>query len=143
MIKRGWSSHAVGKYTALQVPSAILAGLVLWLLWRYDIMPAWLAWCLLVLWILKDVVLFFYVWPAYEPSGEEGPLSPVGQVGVVEGEMEKGRMRVRVRGEAWRACPETGQVSPGSGRLVRVVNRKGLLLVVRPEENSAQNVSSV
>lgn len=143
MIKRGWTRHAVGKYTALQVPAAVLAGLVLWLLWRYQIMPAWLAWCLLVLWILKDVVLFFYVWPAYEPSGEEGPLSPVGQVGVVEGEMEKGRMRVRVRGEVWRACPEAGRDSPGSGRSVRVVNRKGLLLVVRPEANSSENASSV
>jgi membrane protein implicated in regulation of membrane protease activity len=133
MIKRGWSRHAVGKYTALQVPAAVLAGLVLWLLWRYQIMPAWLAWCLLLLWILKDVVLFFYVWPAYEPSGEEGPLSPVGQVGVVEEDMEKERMRVRVRGETWRAMPEQrlGKAFR-SGQSVRVVDRRGLVLIVRP-----------
>lgn len=133
MIKRGWSRHAVGKYTALQVPAAVLAGLVLWLLWRYDIMPAWLAWSLFFLWIAKDVVLFFYVWPAYEPSGEEGPLSPVGQVGVVEGEMEKGRMRVRVRGETWRARPEPGRGPIRSGQSVLVVDRQGLLIIVRPE----------
>lgn len=133
MIKRGWSRHAVIKYTALQVPAAVLAGLVLWLLWRYGILPTWLGWCLLVLWILKDVVLFFYVWPAYEPSGEEGPLSPVGQEGVVEQEMEKGRMRVRVRGETWRAMPDKrGGNSFKAGQAVRVVDRSGLVLIVRP-----------
>lgn len=143
MIKSGWSRHAAGKYTALQVPAAVLAGLVLWLLWRYDILPAWLAWCLLLLWILKDVALFFYVWPAYEPSGEEGPLSPVGQMGVLEEDMGKGHMRVRVRGETWRAMPEKRGSNPmGPGQSVRVVERRGLVLIVRPVQIEEGNAST-
>ena len=133
MIKRGWSRHAVGKYIALQVPAAALAGLVLWLLWRYEVLPAWLAWSAFVLWVAKDVVLFFYLWPAYEPGGDAGMFSPVGLMGVAVGDMEGGYLRVRVRGETWRARPERGHTPIRSGQSVRVVDRQGLLLIVRPE----------
>ena len=133
MIRRGWSRHAVGKYTALQVPAAALAGLVLWLLWRYEVLPAWLAWSAFVLWVAKDVVLFFYLWPAYEPGGDAGMFSPVGHMGIAVGDTEGGYLRVRVRGETWRARPEPGHGSIRSGQNVRVVDRQGLLLVVRPE----------
>jgi membrane protein implicated in regulation of membrane protease activity len=133
MIKRGWSRHAVGKYTALQVPAAILAGLVLWMLWRYDIMPAWLAWSLFCLWIAKDVVLFFYLWPAYEPGGDAGVFSPVGLSGIAVGDMHEENLRVRVRGETWQARPEPGRGPIRSGQSVFVVDRQGLLLIVRPE----------
>ena len=143
MIKCGWSKHALGKYIALQIPAAALAGLMLWLLWRYNVLSSWLAWCLLFLWIAKDAVLFFYLWPAYEPSGKYGPLSPVGQVGVVMENPENKNMRVRVRGESWRASSETDKGPLRAGQSVRVVDREGLLLVVRPEENDGENVSSV
>lgn len=133
MVKRGWSRHAVGKYTALQVPAAVLAGIVLWMLWRYDLLPAWLAWSLFCLWIAKDVVLFFYLWPAYEPGGDAGVFSPVGLSGIAVGDMHEENLRVRVRGEIWRARPEPGRGSIRSGQSVLVVDRQGLLLIVRPE----------
>ena len=133
MIPRGWSRHAAGKYTALQLPAAALAGLVLWLLWRYEVLPAWLAWGVLILWIAKDAVLFFYLWPAYEPGGDEGLLSPVGRLGVVTGQTKAGQLRVRVRGETWRARPERGQGPIRAGQSVRIVERRGLLLRVRSE----------
>jgi membrane protein implicated in regulation of membrane protease activity len=133
MIKRGWSKHAVGKYAALQIPAAALAGLVLWFLWRYDILSAWLAWSVFFLWMAKDVVLFFFLWPAYEPEGEAGAFSPVGLSGVALAEEEKGYLRVRVRGETWRARPETGRGPIRFGQSVRIVGREGLLLLVRPE----------
>jgi len=133
MIKRGWSRHSVGKYTALQVPAAVLAGIVLWMLWRYDLLPAWLAWSLFCLWIAKDVVLFFYLWPAYEPGGDAGVFSPVGLSGIAVGDMHEENLRVRVRGEIWRARPEPGRGSIRSGQSVLVVDRQGLLLIVRPE----------
>lgn len=134
MIKRGWSKHAVGKYIALQVPAAALAGLVLWLLWGYEILPAWMAWILFFLWLGKDVLLFFYLWPAYEPGGDAGVFSPVGLSGIAMGEGQKGYIRVRVRGETWRAKPEAVRREPiSSGQSVRIVDRQGLLLIVRPE----------
>lgn len=143
MFKRGWSRYAVGKYTALQVPAAALAGLVLWLTWRYGVLSAWLAWAVFLIWIAKDVALFFYLWPAYEPSSEEGPLSPVGLEGEVLGDMKAGYVRVRVRGETWRARPETGRASPRPGQRVRVVDRKGLLLIVREELTEERSESFV
>ena len=133
MIKRGWSKHALGKYIALQLPAAALAGLVLWLLWRYEVLPAWLAWSAFVLWVAKDAVLFFYLWPAYEPDGDAGMFSPVGWVGVVVGYAAGGNLRVRVRGETWRARPERGHGPIRTGQSVRIVDRRGLLLLVRPE----------
>lgn len=132
MIKRGWSRHAAGKYIALQVPAAALAGLVLWLLWRYEVLPAWLAWSLFLLWVAKDVVLFFYLWPAYEPGGDAGVFSPVGLMGTAVVDGETGYLRVRVRGETWRARAESGRGPILSGQSVYVVDRQGLLLIVRP-----------
>jgi len=143
MIKRGWSKHAAGKYIALQVPAAALAGLVLWLLWRYGVLSVWLAWCVFFLWIAKDALLFFYLWPAYEPSGEGGPLSPVGKAGVAEESTENRNLRVRVRGERWLASSETELAPVRAGQSVRVVDRKGLLLIVRPEKTDGDNGSSV
>ena len=131
MVKRGWSKEAVGKYTALQVPAAALAGVVLWFLWHKEILSAWVAWLLFLLWIAKDVLLFFYLWPAYEPEGEIGVFSPVGRSGIVV--KDKEYLRVRVRGEIWRASPEPGHGLIRTGQSVRIVGRQGLLLIVRPE----------
>lgn len=133
MIRRGWSKEAVGKYTALQVPSAAFAGLVLWFLWDYGLLPAWLAWGVFLLWMAKDAALFFYLWPAYEPGGDMGPFSPVGLVGRATGDLDNAG-RVRLRGETWRAKTEPGQGPVRCGQSVRIVERRGLLLIVRPEE---------
>ena len=131
-MERGWSRQALGKYVALQIPSAALAGVALWVLWGYGVIPAWLAWCILLLWIAKDVLLFFYLWPAYEPNTDTGPFSPLGLVGEA-GHMKRGRIRVRVRGELWQARPEPGSGPIRPGQRVRVVDWQGLLLTVRPE----------
>jgi membrane protein implicated in regulation of membrane protease activity len=60
---------------------------------------------------------------------------------VAEESTERKNLRVRVRGESWRASSETEQYPVKAGQAVRVVDRKGLLLIVRPEESDGDNMS--
>lgn len=132
MIKRGWSKEAVGKYVMVQIPPAALAGIFFWILWNYGILSTWLAWVCFALWIVKDVVLFFFLWPAYEPTREAGRFSPVGLQGVARSDLQREGL-VKVKGEIWRARPQSSCGPIRAGEKVKVVDRQGLKLIVRPD----------
>lgn len=120
--------HVIGPYFVAQLPGWVFAAIVLWALEHWGVLPAAYAAGLLLLWIVKDVLLFPVMRRFYEPEpagkrliGESGTaVTAVAPDGIV-----------RVHGVLWKARSE--QAIP-AGVMVRIRDVDGLTLVVAAAE---------
>ena len=130
-MKKEWSKKTVIRYTLLQIPATALLGMLLFYLRDFLNLAVWLIWTILGLWVVKDLILFFYLWPAYEENPQNDMLSMIGRVGISRETLAPWGY-IRVGGTLWRArvSPELTHVD--EGRQVRIVGRNGLTLEVRP-----------
>ena len=132
MGKRRWSRRVVIKYTLLQLPALVFLALILHLIRLWAQMPAWLIWGMVGLWVVKDVVLFFFVWRAYDQNPLADANSMVGLHGVAKDRLAPSGY-VEVHGELWRAKVMEGAhfVESGGGIWIRGI--RGLTLIVQPD----------
>ena len=122
-------ASVLSRYLLFQLPELVLVGLVLLVLVGLDVLGAGLAWALLALWLVKEVVLFPFVRGAYEPSDPSGVASLLGATGVVTDRLDLAGT-VRVGPELWSARLEAGSDPVEVGAAVRVVSVEGLRLTV-------------
>jgi membrane protein implicated in regulation of membrane protease activity len=136
--KRGWSALIVVRYALLQLPAIALLVLALIFVQRWVTIPAWVFWGSITLWIAKDVILFPFVWRAYDwdHSGSENSL--VGEPGIVQDRLTPFGY-IRVRGELWQAEVLGGSPPIDKGKKVWVQGMRGLTLLVQPD-NEENNV---
>jgi membrane protein implicated in regulation of membrane protease activity len=124
------------KYALLQLPAlGLLIAILSWLEYRYAL-PRWLFWTALGLWLGKDVLLYRFVWRSYAPfnAAEE---RIVGAGGTARKALAPTGY-IEVQGELWRAEVVPGSRPVAKGQKVRVVERRGLTLMVEAaEEESA------
>lgn len=134
---RRWPRRLVLRYALLQVPDILLVVVVIMLIdhWLTAI-PTWLILTVVGLAILKDILLFPFVWRAYDWSGADDPSSMVGRKGVVVGRIDPVGY-VRVRGELWRAEIAAGAPPLAEGRSVTVLGVSGLTLHVERDSADA------
>lgn len=137
MNKRGWSARVVVRYVLVQMPAVALLGLILLLVEQWLDIPGWLAWGLLALWVAKDVILFPFVWRAYDWDSARDASSMVGARGVAEDRLAPAGY-VRVRGELWQAEVTAGGPPINQGECVRVRGIRGLTLLVRPDNEETE-----
>lgn len=142
MHRRGWSRQALVRYILLQIPAALLAGFVLLLLHRWAGLAPWIAWLLLSLWIAKDIVLFFFVWPAYETGSDGSSHSLQGAQGIVRERLDP-YGTVRLQGQIWKARVVEGSSPVEPGERVTVLGREGLRLTVRSEVSAAEGKADI
>jgi membrane protein implicated in regulation of membrane protease activity len=116
------------KYALLQLPGLLLlGGGLLWLQQAY-LLPWWFVGLPCLAWVVKDALLFPWLWRAFDDRPSERTPAPLGQVGVVtEGGL------LRVRGELWRAEPSAAGAPLRPGQRARVRRARGLTLVVEVE----------
>lgn len=124
--------RTAGKYALCQLPGVLLAGGVLFLLHWWGGFPEWLAWTLLGVWILKDLLLFPFVWPAYSTEPPAAPM--VGRIGEVRDRLDPDGY-VRVGEELWRAELTPGAPPINHGKRVRVLDQRGLTLIVEEADD--------
>lgn len=126
MKKKGWSTQVVLKYALFQLPGLVLFFLILILVQRWTDLPLRFIWALLILWVIKDVVLFFFVWRAYQRV--TNPL--IGMKGVSEERLAPSGY-IRVHGELWQA--EIIRESPPieKGEVVLIQGIRGFVLLVQ------------
>ena len=127
MKKKGWSSQVALKYALFQLPGLVLFFLILILAQRWTDLPLRSIWGLLILWVIKDVVLFFFVWRAYQRVAN--PL--IGMKGVAEEQLAPSGY-VRVRGELWKVEVIDSNLQIDKGEAVKVRRIRGLTLFVEP-----------
>lgn len=124
------------RYWLVQLPGAALLLVALLLLRRWFDLPVWAVAVVVVAWLIKDAALYPMLKHAFDPTSGPQPHSPLGRTAVArEGLGQVGVSRsgyVQLGGELWLAelAPGAGPVGPG--RRVRVVDRRGLRLVVEP-----------
>ena len=128
----GWSTRVVLKYALLQVPGIAVLVLSLILVRRWVDVPSWIAWVIVALWIAKDVVLFPFVWRAYDRGRPGDPLSMIGQRGITEDRLNPSGY-AKVRGELWQVEVKGGGPPIEKGEAVRVSEINGLTLIVQPD----------
>jgi len=129
-----WSSRVLFRYLLLQIPDWILCVLVLILIQRWIDYPWWVILILLFLWVIKDAILFPYLWRAYDSRGEDA-RPHIGEEGVVVKSLAP-EGHVQIRGELWRARLEKGRPVL-EGEKVRVQKVEGLTLIVAPKSNDS------
>jgi len=136
MIKTGWSKRAVISYTLLQIPGWLLAGLVLLLSHIHFHLSAWAACILFALWLLKDIILFFFLWPSYDNQSAD-VYTLIGEQAVTTTDLTPGG-KVRLRGQTWKAKAEPTSSPILAGSKVDITARQGLLLIVRPADKKSR-----
>ncbi len=132
MIKQRYSYRVVLRYSLFQLPGLAILILVMVLLRTWLNTPLWLVWTAIAAWIAKDVIMFPFVWRAYDKFspdvlvGSKGKaierLSPTGYI--------------MVKGELWRAQIIEGKPPVEKGDTVLVSGTKGLTLIVQPQEKN-------
>ena len=122
-------SSVLSRYILFQLPELLLVCLILLVLVGLDVLGAGLAWGLLAVWLVKEIVLFPFVRRAYEPSDPSGVASLLGATGVVTGRLDLAGT-VRVGPELWAARLEAGSDPVEVGDTVRVISVEGLRLTV-------------
>jgi membrane-bound ClpP family serine protease len=96
-------------------------------------MPAWLIWGMVGLWVVKDVVLFPFVWRSYEQDRYADANTMIGLRGIVKDRLAPSGY-VEVHGELWWAEVVQGAPYVESGGAVRVTEIRGLTLIVQPDQ---------
>jgi membrane protein implicated in regulation of membrane protease activity len=133
MGKRRWSRRVIIKYSLLQLPALVFLAFILYLIRLWVQMPAWLIWGMVGLWVVKDVMLFPFVWRSYDQNRLGDVNSMVGLYGIAKNSLAPSGY-VEVHGELWRAEVVQGAPFVESGGGVRVKEIRGLTLIVQPEQ---------
>ncbi|MEE9613018.1 MAG: NfeD family protein [Desulfatiglandales bacterium] len=133
MKPRVWSGRVVLRYALLQVPGVVLLILIFILARRWIDISPWLFWVILALWVTKDVILFPFVWRAYDWDRPKEGNSMVGERGIAKDRLSPSGY-VQVRGELWKVEVMEGGHPIERGEVVRVRGIRGLTLLVKPDD---------
>jgi membrane-bound serine protease (ClpP class) len=119
------------RYTLLNIPGLVAVILILIIIQHWVVLPVWLFWGIIGFWILKDVLLFPFVWRAYdgERPGRSRPM--IADRGIVKEQLAP-KGYVQIHGELWRAVKMGDGPPIGTGQSVKIVKMDGLTLFVEP-----------
>jgi membrane protein implicated in regulation of membrane protease activity len=124
-------SRTVARYTLFQIPDLILLSLGLAAAVRWWDLPVFAAYGLVAAWIAKDVVMYPILRIAYESDGLSGVERIHGALGVVAQPLAPAGY-VKLGSELWKAELVRGSETASVGSAIRVVEVRGLTLVVEP-----------
>ena len=119
------------RYWLLQMPALALLVLILVYAQRWVELPAWIFWGSLAIWVVKDAVLYPFVWRAYDWDHSKDSNSMVGAKGIAKERLAPSGY-VQVRGELWKAELAEGAQPVEEGEPVLVKEVRGLGLMVEP-----------
>jgi len=128
MRSRRWSPRILIRYWLLQMPSILLVVGIVIVVHRHFDFPALYTWGIVILWIAKDTILYFFLWRAYDPRP---PAPMVGLQGIAHEKIDPSGY-VSVKGELWKAEVAQGYPAAEKGQAVEVLSVGGLTLKVRP-----------
>ena len=130
------SVRVVPRYLLFQLPGWIVAVTASAVGGRWWDLPLWICIAIPLAWVVKDLLLFPFVWQAYstEPSRLVGEGALIGVSGLAVARLAPSGY-IRVGSELWRAELERGESPVPEGARVRVCGIRGLTLRVRGERD--------
>ena len=137
MNKKKWSSRILVRYWLLQLPALALLVLILIFAQRWVDIPSWIFWGALAIWVVKDAVLYPFVWRAYDwdHAADSNPM--LGARGTAKERLAP-LGYVQVRGELWQAELTEGSQPVEEGEPILVEEIRGLTLIVRPAAEKSE-----
>jgi len=121
------------RYGLLTIPGTAALVLILIVVQNWVPIPVWLRVTLILLWLAKEIILFPFVWRAYDHARPEGFHSMIGQRGITRERLAPTGY-VRVQGELWKAEIMLNEPPIEKNQPVRVEKVAGLKLFVVPEK---------
>lgn len=118
------------RYTLFQIPGLILViALLFWVMQGFSI-PLFYVYLLTGLWILKDIIIFPFVWHSYDDTKRNVLEKMIGKTGTAVDDINPAGY-VRIGGEMWKAEVLPGEIAVNKGDPVVVTGIDGLLLTVK------------
>jgi membrane protein implicated in regulation of membrane protease activity len=121
------------RYGLLCLPGTAGLVLVLIIIQYWMPIPVWLWAVLIVLWIVKEAILFPFVWRSYDPAPVDESRSMIGKRGITRDRLAPIGY-VLIDGELWKAEKMADGAPIGKNRRVRVRQIDGLKLFVAPDD---------
>jgi membrane-bound serine protease (ClpP class) len=123
---------AFWRYTAFQIPGWIIASVGGWWLHYSLNVPAWISASILVVWVVKDYVLYPVLRFAYEADSRQRIEHLIGIHGTAVESLDPNGY-IRVHGELWQATSEGTDTAVIAGTNVTVIGTHGMVLIVRKQ----------
>ncbi len=117
------------RYILLNIPAMVLIIMALILAQHWITIPIWLSLTIIFIWLIKDVILFPFVWRAYDWDRPGRFRSMIGKQGITRERLAPAGY-VLVQGELWKAEITEADQPIESGKFVQVVKMEGLKLFV-------------
>jgi membrane protein implicated in regulation of membrane protease activity len=130
-----WSHKVLLRYSLFQLPGLALLTSILVLLRYWVFIPSWAVWTFISLCVIMDVIMYPFVWRAYD---KDNPNSMSGSQGTATGRLSPSGY-VRINGELWRAEMIEGDSAIEKGDVVTVTGIRGLTLIVRSDKKNVHN----
>jgi len=132
MERKGWSARVVLRYALLQVPfTALVLVILIWVRKWLDL-PIWFICGLVAFLVIKDIVLFPFVWRAYDSDSPGLQNTLEGARGIAINDLHPSGY-VEIGAERWQAEVIEGSPPIRRGQRVRVHGIRGLTLLVQPD----------
>ena len=129
MKKSCWSVRIMQRYMLLQTPGVLILILVLILARQWINLSTLFICGLVVLWVTKDLILFPFLWRAYDWD-QQNPM--IGTRGIAREHLTPSGY-VHAHGELWQAEVMKGYPPIDKGETVRIRGINGLTLLVQPD----------
>ena len=117
------------RYILLNIPELAAVILILIIIQHWVVLPRWLFGSIIVFWIVKDALLFPFVWRAYDWERPGRSRSMIGERSIAKERLAPAGY-VQVHGELWRAVKIDDGPPIETGQTVKIVKMEGLTLFV-------------
>ena len=126
------------RYILLNIPGLAAVILILMIIQHWVVLPGWLFWSIIGFWVVKDALLFPFVWRAYDSERSGRSRAMVGERGIAKERLAPAGY-VQVHGELWRAVIIDDGPAIEIGQSVKIVKMDGLTLFVEQVNPHEQN----
>ena len=131
MLSKEAKRRIVLRYARYQIPDVAIFTLILFVLHQWVGLSLWLFIGLTGFWMVKYVLVFSFVWRAYDKPRPGDVTSLIGTQGVAEERLDPSGY-VRVHAELWRAEVIGKTMAIEKGQTVLIERADGLTLLVKP-----------
>lgn len=119
------------RYILLQIPELILIIIGLHLVQIWVDLAAWLFWVIILMMVIKDIILFPFLWRAYDWDNPKNTNSLLGVRGIARERLAPNGY-IFINGELWMAELADGETIIEKDETVIVTGVQGLTLSVLP-----------
>jgi membrane protein implicated in regulation of membrane protease activity len=131
MLSKDAKRRIVQRYALYQIPDVAIFVFILFVLHQWVGLSLWLFIGLAGLWMVKYVLVFSFVWRAYDKTRPGDVTSLIGTQGIAEERLDPSGY-IRVHGELWRAEVIGKTMAIEKRQTVLIERADGLTLLVKP-----------